>query len=458
MDPLLRNMLRCSTLLIVLCRSSTTFAAESPDVVELLHAWQNSATEQPALLAEAAFDSRGIQNAHERAIAAELFGPVDARRLIREFAWTVRADQGRVMLHAVPRDEFTRLFCAGVDIEWDAENRRPRTLRFYDDPASPRTVAILSPDSPPSEGVPHRAARPVHGDTLIQLASLSVVDSPAAAAPPALPDILQRWAEATSRISRADLEFVFYRYDSLYLIEQRCRGRFRWEAPDRACYERFGTGEDAGVPARRNGPDGEPFTRDVPSPVMFSWNGSEVIIAHPDLRTYAVFDVPSDREARQTGSWGRIWSTFADPHTILPGVVDAHSDAFQSRFEWSLLRQDDKQILLRGVPLREEDQRDMAQLQVILDPDTFRVRATRMDDPTGNVETVHVFRESRYNEGVNDSPNWTSDLKGYEQIDSAPPAPPAATESTSQSTRSLDDTLFVGVLQAHALLTHLVAQ
>lgn len=423
----MRNILSCSALMITLCMAAPLAAAQPPDVVELLYAWQNSTAGTPGVLSDAAFpDVRDSHNAHELALAAQLCGPVDARRLIEEFTWTPRVVDEKIILHAVPRDEFTQLFCHGIDVKWDAEQQRPASLRFYDDPATPRAVTINPPAAFQPASVTRVAARPVHPDPLIQLASLTTIESPVNATALTLSEILRRWSDATSRIERAHLEFACYRYDSIYFIEQRCRGRFRWEAPDRACYERFNADDDATAPTRRKGSNGEPFTRDTMSPLMFCWNGNEVIIANPELHTYDVFDVPSDPEARQTGSWGRIWSTFADPHRILPGVVDAHSNDFQSRFEWSLLRQDDEQILLSGVPLHEEDQRDMARLQVILDPDTFRVRATRIDDPTGNVETVHVFGDLRFNEDVNYSENWTPDLTGYEQLNSAPPAPPAA--------------------------------
>jgi hypothetical protein len=455
----MRNSVTRFAPLLVVCLASQLAAAESPDVVELLYAWQNSTADVPALLADTALaGSRNTHNAHELSLAAELYGPVDARRLIEQFTWTGRIVEGRIILHAIPRDEFTQLFCAGVDIEWDADRRRPRTLRFYDNPTSPRTIAIHPPEAAGDAAVTRVAARPVQSDALIQLASLSTIEDREADPAPELPEILRRWSDATRRIERSYMEFVFYNYDSVYFIERRCHGRFRWEAPDRACYERFIADDDATAPTRRKGPNGEPFTRDTTDPLMFCWDGNEVIIAHPELRTYSVFEVPSDPEVRQTGSWGRIWCTFADPHKILPGVVDAHSDEFQGRFEWSLLRQDDEQILLSGVPLREEDQRDMARLQVILDPETFRVRATRLYAPTGNAETVHVFCESRVNEDVNYSANWTPDLTGYEQLNSAPPAPPATSDSASQSTRSMADKLIVGVLEAHALLTYIFAE
>jgi hypothetical protein len=458
MEAFMRNSVSRSALLLVLCIALSSRAAEPPDIAELLYAWQTSAIDQPALLADAAFaDSRNTHNAHELSLAAEFYGPVDARRLIEQFTWSSRSVEGQTVLHAVPRDEFTRLFCAGVDVEWDADQQRPRSLRFYDEPASPRAVAIHPPAAPEHAAVTRVAARPVHTDTLIQLAALNTIED-APESPLELSEILRRWTDATSRIERAHLEFMRFNYDNLYFVEQRCHGRFRWEAPDRACYELFNSGDDGTAETKRKGPHGEPFIRESADPLMLCWDGNEVIIAHPELRTYDVFDVPSDPEVRQTGSWGRIWSVYADPHRILPGVVDVHSEGLHDRFEWTLLRQDDEQILLCGRPLLTEDQQQLSQLQVILDPQTFRTRATRVYDVTGNRETVHVFCESKFNNDVNYSENWTPDLTDYQQLNSAPPAPPATSESTSQSTRSMADTWLVGVLQAHALLTYIVAQ
>ena len=426
MEVLMRNTLSCFVFLIVLGLSGSLAAADLPDVVELLFAWQNSTADSPGVLPDAAFTQyRDSHNAHELALAAELCGPVEARRLIGEFNWISRLSDGQIILHAVPRDELTQLFCPGIDVAWDAEHQRPASLRFYDDPASARAVTISPPTALEPASVTRVAARPVHPDPLIQLASLNAIESPVDAPALALPEVLRRWAEATSRIERAHLEFVYYSYDSVYFIEQRCHGRFRWEAPDRACYELFNTGDDATAEIRRKDPAGNPFTRGTAEPLMYCWNGTEVIFAHPAQRTYEVFDVPSDPEVRQTGSWGRIWCAYADPHCILPGVVDVHSDGLHNRFEWALLRQDEEQILLCGLPLQAADQQELSQLQVILDPHTFRTRATRLYDVTGSRETVHVFCESKFNDDVNYSENWTPDLTGYELLNSAPPAPPA---------------------------------
>lgn len=417
------------SLLLALVINAWSFAGDPPDVVAVLHAWEQATEGVPAPLADVVFDEyRDSHSAHELELAAELYGAVDARRLIEDFAWMAAMQGERLVLHAVPRDELMRLFCPGVDVEFDAGTATPRLLRFHDE-AGPKSVVLTRPASE-EPAVTRTAARPVPTATVIRLAAgVSISDiEDASVAPSRLSELLDRWAAATRQIKQAKLKFNRFTYDTTYFTETRSRGRFRFQSPDRGCYELFSVDENSDLISRRKGPHGEGYTVSTEPPVTYFWADNELILIHPDSQSYQVFDIPEefDSEIRTVGSWDRAWTSLADPQRLLPGVVDVHSRDFLDDFSWSLLNQTDERITLKGTLRTDEGRYELAELQVILDARTFRTVATRTVAPNGARETVHVFDDADYNSEIGAPAEWLPDLSGFTHDNPAPPAPAAA--------------------------------
>ncbi len=426
-------MLKSAPLALWLALMTCTLAGagELTDIVAVLHLWERTSEGVPAPLADVAFaEYCDSHNAHELELAAELFGAVDARRLIEDFAWSGSVEGERVVLHAVPRDEVTRLFCAGIDIELGARTVLPMQIRFHDSETGPRKTALARPAGL-EPAVTRTASRPVHTASLIQWASgLSVADRDADSAPE-LTQVLDRWAAATRGIDRAELRFVRFHYDGVYFIEQRCRGRFRFQAPGAGCYELLPADEESEPTSKRKGPHGESYTVTTAPPVTYYWNDGELMLIHPKDRVLEVFDIPEelDSEIRTVGSWDRIWVGLADPQRLLPGVVDVHSRDFLDDFAWSLLNRTDERITLKGVPRTGDGSFEFSELQVILDACTYRTEATRVISPSGSTETVHVFNRADYNGDIGSPEEWLPDLSEFTDSNPAPPAPAAEPEA-----------------------------
>ena len=252
------------------------------------------------------------------------------------------------------------------------------------------------------------------------------------------------------QIKSARLRFHRFTYDSTYFIETRSRGRFRFQSPDRGCYELFRLDENATLTSHRKGPRGEAYTVSTEPPATYFWADKKLILIHPDAQSYQEFEIPEelDSEIRTVGSWDRVWTSLADPQRLLPGVVDVHSGDFLDDFSWSLLNRTDERITLKGIPRSDAELYELAELQVILDARTFRTVATRTVARSGGREMVHVFDDADYNTEIGAPAEWLPDLSELTHDHPAPPAPAAEPEAATTITIP---SAISGVLVVHAL-------
>jgi hypothetical protein len=421
-----RSFIGACVLSLVLLGAFRSQAADAPDIVRVLHDWQHASTDVPAPTIDGDLARyAATHSAHELEAAAALCGPVSARALIEQFEWTAAAtDAGTVVLTGVPRDELGRLFFSAVEIEFAADSPRPRELRFRDSEKQLRPVAITVPMSD-ADSAPELLQV---GTGLIQLASLvefAVDDSEVADQP--IADVLAAWADATRNIERAEIEFVRYQYDHIFGVEKRGEGRFHFEHPDRGVYEIRASDVAADAESRRTAADGSPLKVEADKPLIGYWENQHVVVAHPEQHAYDEFAVPRSSEVRPAGSFDRLWYSLATPQRTFPATVDVHSGAFLERFEWSLLNHDEQRLILQGRPVTDEDQLEISELQVILDPATHLPQATRLISGDGHQETVHVIRRFAVNDAVPET-DWRPDLNGYAECNPAPLAPPAEEE------------------------------
>jgi hypothetical protein len=398
-------------------------AGEPVDVARLLHQWQTAAQGLASPSVEDEFSAYSeSHSAHEREAAAAFCGPVSARELARQFEWTATLNgDGATVLTAAPRDPLHRLFFTAVEIDLNPQTHLPQRFWFRDLQNKLRAAAILAP-GPRADGVVTAAAG------TIQLASLvEFADAEQAADTPQTAEILAAWAAATRSIERAEIDFVRYEYDHIESLEKRSEGRFHFERPDRGLYERRATGIAVDTVSRRSREDGTPYRVAPDSPSMLCWDNQRVIIAYPGQQAYDEFPLPRASSVLPAASFTRQWYSLAAPQTMLPATVDVHSSDFLQRFEWALLDHDEQRLVLQGRPLSDEDQLEVFELQVVLDPKTYLAQATRSIPADRHREIVHVIRRFDVNDAA-PAGNWRPDLSSFRKYDPAPLAPPAEEE------------------------------
>jgi hypothetical protein len=395
-------------------------ATEPVDVARVLHAWQQASQNLASPSAEDDFAAYAeSHSAHEREAAAAFCGSVSARELARQFEWTAASnDDGATLLTAAPRDPLHRLFFAAVEIEFNAATHLPQRFWFRDPQNERRTVAITAPDAR-NDVVTTAAAGTIQLTSLVEVADAE--QDPDA---PRVADVLTAWAAATRSIERAEIEFVRYEYDHVGSIEKRSEGRFHFEGPDRGLYDRRAPAIAENTESRRTQADGTPYRIEAESPSVLCWDNQRVIVAYPEQRAYDELPLPKSNSILPAASFTRQWYSLAAPQTMLPATVDVHTADFLERFEWALLDHDEERLVLQGRPLSDEDQLEVFELQVVLDPKTHLAQATRSIPADRTREIVHVIKRFDVN-GAAKRDDWRPVLKGYLKYDPAPPAPPA---------------------------------
>ncbi len=400
---------------------------------EFLGRWEAASERMQAPAADVLQKRFGAtHSAHELEVAFELLGEVRADRLVKRFEWThSTAGDGAERLSGRPRDGLAQLFFSAVEVRFDRETDLPESIRFRDRDGRLRAQTITAAGRlrttlhrpillpvPDDKGDVELAANVVQADQVVPL-------EPARRPGP----ILDRWEAATRELRTVELRFTRYVYDAMRQVEARGEGRFYFEAPNRGLYELHPVAVAVGEQSQRTGTGGERFQVVPEDALTCVWNGTHLVRVDEEERTFERIPLPEtlQSDVRPVGSWDMVWAGMAGPQRSLPGVVDVHTDEFLTRFEWSVLKQDERQVLLLGRPILQQDRFHISELKVILNPRTYLASATRLTNADGSRETVHVFQYQALNRGLApERSNWEPDLSRYRELTLPPPAPPAA--------------------------------
>jgi hypothetical protein len=237
-----------------------------------------------------------------------------------------------------------------------------------------------------------------------------VPDEPAPPRPLDLETILERWQESVSRIATAEIGFDRYVYDLLFRSETRSKGCLLFEAPNLGVYELEPVDADTDRrPARTDAIAGH-YTLQPASRQKWQWDGTRFWVINLEHMYYDVVQIRETPPETNRFDWNFL-SDLKSPALVVPGVVDV-SDDFLKRFQWNLGSDDDRGLMLQGAPKSNRDCREIRMLQVLIDRESFRTKATRVVSATGQRETTHVFQYVSVNDDRISRQTWVPDVSG----------------------------------------------
>jgi hypothetical protein len=322
---------------------------------------------------------------------------------------------------------------AVIEIVLDRRFFEPRLIRWPGSSAGESREGIerLAPDDLPlvEAEIEQRRSLARGNGGVIQASAMMLEGDPgnAGESDPRLLELLSRWEQAAADCKALELRFKRYDYDNIFELETRGEGRFVYVAPNKGLYDL----KPATVVERADGRTkarGGNFAVTPAKPQTFWWNGETVKIADGREKSYDELAVPKGLRADvcAIGSWDVIWQVLAGPQKALPGVVDLRAEGFLNRFRWTIIKDDETEIMIEGRPVLAADRRHMSRLDVILDPTQFRTMATRVIDPAGSRETVHTFEYVLVNDAqLHNEEFWKPDLSAFSPVGPPPMAPPA---------------------------------
>ena len=262
---------------------------------------------------------------------------------------------------------------------------------------------------------------------------------------PVLEQVLQDWERNTSLFKKLVGEFQVFKYDPIFEVEKRARGRFAHEAPDKGSYERLAVEIPKGARGKKRGKDGTPYKLESDIPERWVCTGKEVIKIDDREKTYEKIPIPPEAQGQ---------NIIEGP---LPFLFGMKAERAKKRYKMKLLNPENKaenEIWLEVIPRRREDSGNWQRAVVIIDAEKFVPTAVKLFDPTG-AETVHLFDKDTI--VINPKRGWLDwgadpfvpKLRGYQQVASGdkaspgkrliPPANPKQSSSPASKTRAATD-------------------
>ncbi len=233
---------------------------------------------------------------------------------------------------------------------------------------------------------------------------------------PELKQILDDWEQHSSQIRSLHGKHTRFVYNKVFEIEKRSEGKWYLETPDKGRIDLVGKPPKKGEVSKRIGPQtGKPYRIEADREEMWICNGEEIVIVNGEEKTYEIAPVPAHL---------RGTNIVNGPLPFLFGMKAADA---QKRFAMTLLTNSKTSVRIEIVPLLESDRNNYKRAELILDKTRYLPTAVKLEDPSGNLETVYLFEildvnnrslKTKFLEIFDDSDPFHPDLKkkGYKLV------------------------------------------
>lgn len=208
---------------------------------------------------------------------------------------------------------------------------------------------------------------------------------PPAPIDPALEKILQEWEVNTSTINTLQGKHDRFVYNKVFEEEKRCKGQFFYKAPDKGRIEFEPADINSKEVSRRLGEDGNPFRIRPGASEHWICNGQEIVQINNAEKSYEVATLPKEFQGKDI------------INSPLPFLFGMKAEMAKARYKLELKSTTAEHYTLEVVPNLASDAMDYKQATVRLNRKTMLPDAVKLVDPSGNQETVYVFKELEKN-------------------------------------------------------------
>ncbi len=378
-------------------------ANDDPQIVSVLRNWETTSAQR---------DREGMAVRSLQPI----LGPIREACLLERFTWSFRSS---TELEAVPADPAERQFSPSLRVTFNADGQ-PRRVAMGQRQRDVRDLVKAE--------VRQVAAREsMARESGIVLASFNTGD--AATAPPMasrrVQEVLTRWLTASKSVTALRTRFHRIDYDSAIEVEAHSDGMFVYCEPHQGLYHSRPSAKSP-TNSARIGLDGRRYVQLPGDESSLFWKGKELVQIDAATKSYHVFERPgTTREVLGAGSFDATWQTLVTPQTALPLVVGLQEKELRTNYDWELVADDQNAITLHGTPVAGPDVMLYSSAEVVLDPNTFRTRATRMVDVARSKETIHRFSDTAYSRDAATLGKWQPELSRFKKVIEAPDVEPA---------------------------------
>ena len=203
---------------------------------------------------------------------------------------------------------------------------------------------------------------------------------------PELERILQDWEAKSSQIKSLNGEHVRTVYNKVFEEERRASGTFYLRTPDMGRIDIVGTKPKKNEKSARIGRSGNPFRVQADQSEKWICTGKEVVMVNEDDKSFEVIPLPEEMQGE---------NIINSPLPFLFGMKAADA---KRRFRMELKKDTKDEAVLIVFPRLPSDKKNYVEAWIILEKANYLPTAVKMFDPTGNLETVYMFKSVKINE------------------------------------------------------------
>ncbi len=214
-----------------------------------------------------------------------------------------------------------------------------------------------------------RVARPVPNSLRVQKLT------------PEFEQILKRWSDESSKIKKLKGGHLQYEYDTVFKIEKRTEGVLYFEAPDKGRIDMKPPASLKGQVSSKKDKAGKPYQLMGGDLQRWVCDGKTVMRINDKEKTYEKVPIPPEAQGK---------NMMDGP---LPFLFGMPPEKLKRRYLLKLQVNTDKQIMIAAKPRTAQDAQNYKEAKIILNPKTYLPSAIQLINPTGNSETVYVFKD-----------------------------------------------------------------
>ncbi|MAG92714.1 MAG: hypothetical protein CMJ48_03035 [Planctomycetaceae bacterium] len=193
--------------------------------------------------------------------------------------------------------------------------------------------------------------------------------------------ILKKWSDESAKIKKLKGQHTQFEYDTVYNVEKRTEGVLYFEAPDKGRIDMKPASIKGQVSSKKDKKTGKPFRLVGGDPQRWVCDGKLVMRIDDKEKTYEKVAIPPEAQGK---------NMMDGP---LPFLFGMPPEKLKRRYLLKLQVNNTERIIIAAKPRTAQDAQNYKEAQIILNPKTYLPSAIRLVNPTGNSETVYVFKD-----------------------------------------------------------------
>lgn len=241
--------------------------------------------------------------------------------------------------------------------------------------------------------------------------------------------VLKRWEAASQQTKTAECEITRWVYDNVFEVDKRAVGRLAYIEGSLLVIDIERIQVDPKSLSRKIGSNGRRFKVESAPPESWIFSPDEIRIVDHVSKTMDIIPLPHLDKVQKFEYPFAFFGWPLSSEGAIPFVFHVSADDFKKRFDISITKEEPKSVTVLLHPVESRDRANFSEALVKLDAQTYMPIATKVTDPSGNLDTVYLFANWKVSDKigfVKDIPIANKRYFGYKRNVLATSKPDAA--------------------------------